>query len=121
MKPIQGHTKKSLLDVVRRFNLHYAIRNYSKLRKNDLISKMLVHLTYDKDAELFKRKKNHASPTKKKPRRVALTSTSSSSSSPASAIAPATATDGQRTEGKLLRALASRAAEMDNEYSHIVF
>ena len=41
------HTKKQLLSVVRQYNLHHAIHNYAKLKKETLFNKILEYLDYD--------------------------------------------------------------------------
>lgn len=55
-KKIEEHTKKHLISIVRDFNLHNAIRNYSKLRKGDLINKMARYITYNENTHKFSRK-----------------------------------------------------------------
>ena len=57
MKKIEEHTKKKLMSVVRDYNLHHAIRNYSKLKKADLIKKMVKYVAYNENTHQFTRRK----------------------------------------------------------------
>ena len=50
------HTKQELLLVVRQYNLHHAIHNYAKLKKDALFVKILEYLDYDKVNDTFKEK-----------------------------------------------------------------
>ena len=50
------HTKKQLLSVVRQYNLHHAIHNYAKLKKDALFNKILEYLDYDEVNDTFKEK-----------------------------------------------------------------
>ena len=117
MKKIEEHTKKKLMSVVRDYNLHHAIRNYSKLKKADLIKKMVKYVAYNENTHQFTRRmKLKSRPTttpqskaKVKPkRRVATT--------PAPNL-----TQGQQTEANRLDSLARRAAAMDATYTDILF
>ena len=48
--------KQQLLSVVRQYNLHHAIHNYAKLKKDALFNKILEHLDYDSVNDTFKEK-----------------------------------------------------------------
>ena len=52
-KKIEEHTKKHLISIVRDFNLHQVIHNYSKLMKGDLINKMARYITYNENTHKF--------------------------------------------------------------------
>jgi len=127
-KKIEEHTKKHLISIVRDFNVHNAIRNYSKLRKRDLINKMARYITYNENTHKFSRKsvkskrrpKAKAKP-KAKPkvkRRIQVVTSSSPSTS---SLSTSTGTKGQQTEGAILRDLASRAAAMDAQFTDVLF
>ena len=60
MKKIEKHTKKQLLAVVRDNNLHQTIHNYSKLRKADLVEKMLKYIAYNENTHRFTRRQKTA-------------------------------------------------------------
>ena len=55
-KKKKRHTKKQLLSVVRQYNLHHAIHNYAKLKKEALLNKILEYLEYDEVNDTFKEK-----------------------------------------------------------------
>ena len=125
MKKIEEHTKKKLMSVVRDYNLHHAIRNYSKLKKADLIKKMVKYVAYNENTHQFtRRKKLKSRPTttpqskakvkpkrRVKPKRVRRVATT-----PAPNL-----TQGQQTEANRLGSLARRAAAMDATYTDILF
>lgn len=127
-KKIEEHTKKHLISIVRDFNLHNAIRNYSKLRKGDLINKMARYITYNENTHKFSRKsvkgKRRPKPkatTKAKTkvkRRIQVVKTSSPSTS---SLATSSGTKGQQTEAAMLRGLATRAAAMDAQFTDVLF
>tara|TARA_R110000824_G_scaffold164870_1_gene341320 strand:- start:273 stop:656 length:384 start_codon:yes stop_codon:yes gene_type:complete len=125
-KKIEEHTKKHLVSIVRDFNLHNAIRNYSKLRKGDLINKMARYITYNENTHKFSRKsvkgkrrpKPKAKAKAKVKRRIQLVKTSPPSTS---SLATSSGTKGQQTEAAMLRSLATRAAAMDAQFTDVLF
>ena len=125
-KKIEEHTKKHLVSIVRDFNLHNAIRNYSKLRKGDLINKMARYITYNENTHKFSRKsvkgkrrpKPKAKAKAKVKRRIQVVKTSSPSTS---SLATSSGTKGQQTEAAMLRSLATRAAAMDAQFTDVLF
>ena len=125
-KKIEEHTKKHLVSIVRDFNLHNAIRNYSKLRKGDLINKMARYITYNENTHKFSRKsvkgkrrpKPKAKAKVKVKRRIQVVKTSPPSTS---SLATSSGTKGQQTEAAMLRSLATRAAAMDAQFTDVLF
>jgi len=125
-KKIEEHTKKHLVSIVRDFNLHNAIRNYSKLRKGDLINKMARYITYNENTHKFSRKsvkgkrrpKPKAKAKAKVKRRIQVVKTSPPSTS---SLATSSGTKGQQTEAAMLRSLATRAAAMDAQFTDVLF
>ena len=125
-KKIEEHTKKHLVSIVRDFNLHNAIRNYSKLRKGDLINKMTRYITYNENTHKFSRKsvkgkrrpKPKAKAKAKVKRRIQVVKTSPPSTS---SLATSSGTKGQQTEAAMLRSLATRAAAMDAQFTDVLF
>ena len=125
-KKIEEHTKKHLVSIVRDFNLHNAIRNYSKLRKGDLINKMARYITYNENTHKFSRKsvkgkrrpKPKAKAKTKVKRRIQVVKTSPPSTS---SLATSSGTKGQQTEAAMLRSLATRAAAMDAQFTDVLF
>ena len=127
-KKIEEHTKKHLISIIRDFNLHQVIHNYSKLRKGDLINKMARYITYNENTHKFsrksvkgKRRPKSKATTKAKAkvkRRIQVVKTSSPSTS---SLATSSGTKGQQTEAAMLRALATRAAAMDAQYTDVLF
>ena len=125
-KKIEEHTKKHLVSIVRDFNLHNAIRNYSKLRKGDLINKMARYITYNENTHKFSRKsvkgkrrpKPKAKAKAKVKRRIQVVKTLPPSTS---SLATSSGTKGQQTEAAMLRSLATRAAAMDAQFTDVLF
>ena len=56
MKKIEEHTKKELLTIVKDYNLHHSIRNYSLMKKSDLIVEILKHVAYNENTHRFARR-----------------------------------------------------------------
>ena len=53
MKKIETFTKRELLTIVRNYNVHHVIKNYSKLKKAELIAELVKHVNYNENTHAF--------------------------------------------------------------------